>query len=215
MRILAFDTTNITLSVAILDNEKILAQRNIMEPNQHSTMLVPLIEECLNEAKIWYENLDLVAFTNGPGSFTGIRVGLSCAKAIAIATDLPVVGVSSLEAIAYSYKNENKKILVANDASLGELFIQEFDEKLKPVSEASLIKFDELTNFVPKDGFVLAGSAKNLIKDDLAGAIISDQKDFIDAKNVGLLGKEIFEKNGKTNPDALYIRKPKITERKN
>lgn len=214
MKILAFDTTNITLSVAILDDGKVLAQKNIMEPNQHSSMLVPLIEECLRSAKIWYEDLNLVAFTNGPGSFTGIRVGFSCAKAIAVATNLPVVAVSSLEVIAYSYRNQNKKVLVVNDASLGELFVQEFDENYTPVLEPILISLEEIGNYLPKDEFILAGSAKNMIKNDLKNAVIFESNDFIDAKNVALLGEEIFKKNGAVNSEALYIRKPRISQRK-
>ena len=247
MKILAFDTTNSTLSVAILFDKKLIAQKNILEENKHSALLVRSIEECLKQAKIWYQDLDLIAFTNGPGSFTGIRVGLSCAKALAIATNLPVFAVNSLEAIAYSYfiglegleREENSKavfsdksrcqsyfsgttmgvnkILVVNDARLEEFFIQEFvveNRKLKSSFEPMIIRVDELKDFLPSENFLLAGSAKNIIKDDLKNAIISSEEDFIDAKNIAFLAAEKYPENHILESSALYIRQPKISQRK-
>ena len=194
MKILAFDTTNSTLSVAILFDKKLIAQKNILENNKHSEMLIPVIEECLKQARIWYQNLDAIAFTHGPGSFTGIRVGYSCAKALAITTDLPVVAISSLEVIACAYLERNlgcKKILVVNDARL-----------------------EEFKDFLPNEKFILAGSAKNMIKDDLKNAIIYEQEDFIDAKNIALLAEEKYSPNHNLESSALYIREPKISQRK-
>ena len=219
MKILAFDTTNSTLSVAILFDKKLVAQKNILENNKHSEMLIPVIEECLKQAGIWYQDLDAIAFTNGPGSFTGIRVGYSCAKALAIATNLSVIAISSLEAIAYFYlgKNEGKKILVVNDARLEEFFIQEFaieNGQLKSSFEPMIIKVEELKDFLPKEKFLLAGSAKNMIKDDLENAIISSEEDFIDAKNIALLAEEKYSPNHNLQSSALYIREPKISQRK-
>ncbi len=219
MKILAFDTTNATLSVAILFDKKLVAGKNILENNKHSEMLIPVIEECLNQANIWYQDLDAIAFTNGPGSFTGIRVGFSCAKALEISTNLPVIAVNSLEAIAYSYLCSGKKgkILVVNDARLEEFFIQEFtieNNQLKPIFEPMMIAVDELKNFLPKEQFILAGSAKNMIKDNLENAIISDEEDFIDAKNIALLAAESLLPNHDSKSSALYIRQPKISQRK-
>ncbi len=220
MKILAFDTTNATLSVAILFDKKLIAQSNIFENNKHSEMLVPTIEECLGKADIWYQGLDAIAFANGPGSFTGIRVGYSCAKALAITTNLPIIAVNSLEAIAYSYLEQAQKcgkILVVNDARLEEFFIQEFiikNQQLKASFEPMMISIDELKDFLPNEQFLLAGSAKNMIKDNLKNAIILPQEDFIDAKNIALLAQEKYSQNHDLKSSALYIREPKISQRK-
>jgi tRNA threonylcarbamoyladenosine biosynthesis protein TsaB len=219
MKILAFDTTNLTLSVAVLFDQKLVAGKNIFEENKHSEMLIPVIEECLKQAQIWYQDLDAIAFTNGPGSFTGIRVGLSCAKALAISTKLPVIAVNSLEAIAYSYlqNTEYDKILVVNDARLEEFFIQEFtieNNQLKPSFEPMMIKVDDLKDFLPKEKFLLAGSAKDMIKNNLENAIIFPEEDFIDAKNIALLAEEKYLKNHNSKSSALYIREPKISQRR-
>jgi tRNA threonylcarbamoyladenosine biosynthesis protein TsaB len=214
MKILAFDTTNATLSVAILFDKKLVAGKNIFEENKHSEMLVPVIEECLKQAKIWYQDLDLIAFTNGPGSFTGVRVGYSCAKALEIATALPIVAINSLEAIAYDYILEDcQKILVVSDAKLDEFFIQEFDvvnNQLKAMNQPQLISDKEIANYFPKEKFILAGSAKTLVKNP-KNAVVFSKQDFIDAKNIALLAEKIKHNNvGK----ALYIREPKISVRK-
>jgi tRNA threonylcarbamoyladenosine biosynthesis protein TsaB len=225
MKILAFDTTNQTLSVAILFNENVVAKRNIFEASKQTELLIPLIEECLTSAKIWYQGLDLIAFTNGPGSFTGIRVGFSCAKSLQIATNLPIIAISSLEAIAYGkrriqYKKipQYKKILVVNDARLDELYIQEFDVmkcKITSCYETKLIKFDEVKSFFPKEKFLLLGSAKSLIKNLEENCIVEKEEDFISAVNIALLAKEIYEaQNNIEKAEALYIRQPKIGKRK-
>ncbi|MCE3254582.1 MAG: putative glycoprotein endopeptidase [Rickettsiaceae bacterium] len=223
VKILAFDTTNSTLSVAVSSGQKSIAEKNILESNKQAEMLIPLIEDCLKRAGIWYQDLDLIGFTNGPGSFTGIRVGYSCAKALQISTNLPIIAVSSLEAIANNYRSGNyvgknyQKILVVNDARLDEFFIQQFalvDGEIEAEFEPKMIAVNDVAEFFPKENFLLVGSAKLLIKNNLPNAIISGEEDFIDAKNIALLAQRKFLKNSKTNFDALYIREPKITERK-
>ena len=224
MKILAFDTTNSTLSVAILFDKKLVAKKDIFENNRQAEMLVPAIEECLKQLDIWYQDLDLIAFTKGPGSFTGVRIGYSCAKALAIATKLPIIGFSSLEVIAYNYcsgindNNNYQKILVVNDAKLDEFFIQEFviqNNTIKAIFEPTLISSKNIKKFLPpEEQFLLAGSAKLMIKDATKNAIIFEQEDFIDAKNIALLASKKYVANDNKNLSALYIRQPKITARK-
>ena len=107
--------------------------------------------------------------------------------------------------------------MVVNDARLEEFFIQEFiieNNQLKPSFEPMMIAVGELKSFLPKEQFILAGSAKNMIKDSLENAIIFDQEDFIDAKNIALLAEEKYSKNQDSKSSALYIRQPKISQRK-
>jgi tRNA threonylcarbamoyladenosine biosynthesis protein TsaB len=224
MKILAFDTTNSTLSVAILFDKKLVAKKDIFENNRQAEMLVPAIEECLTKLAMWYQDLDLIAFTKGPGSFTGVRIGCSCAKALAIATKLPVIAFSSLEVIAYNYysrvvnNNDYQKILVVNDAKLDEFFIQEFvieGNKIKSTFKPTLINSKEIKKFLPQQQFLLAGSAKLMIKDEIKNAIVFEQEDFINAKNIALLALEKYAISNPRELSALYIRQPKITARKN
>ena len=80
--------------------------------------------------------------------------------------------------------------------------------------EPIMIKVEELQEFLPKEKFLLAGSAKNMIKDNLENALISEQEDFIDAKNIALLAEAKYLQNHDSQSSALYIRKPKISQRK-
>jgi tRNA threonylcarbamoyladenosine biosynthesis protein TsaB len=221
MKILAFDTTNSTLSVAVTFDGKLQAQENILESNRQAELLVIKIEECLKKAQIWYQDLDLLAFTNGPGSFTGVRVGLSCAKALGICGDFKIIGISSLHAIAYDYlPAQNDVILAVNDARLEEFYIQEFTKNpdglfLTAKYEPKLIKSAEIEQFLPTKSFTLCGSGKNMIKNLPKNAQIFEKEDFINAKNIAPIGQEIYQKkNEEIDAEALYIRAPKISERK-
>jgi tRNA threonylcarbamoyladenosine biosynthesis protein TsaB len=221
IKVLAFDTTGSGISAAILKDQKIISSKEISASNMQAEILIPTIEECLNEAKIWYQDLDLLAVTNGPGSFTAIRVGFVSAKALKLATNLPLIAVSSLQAIAYEYKNSGyEKILVVMDAKLDELFIQEFfveNNTLKSILEPQLISLGEIVDFLPKEKFLLAGNAGELISGSLKNHqyFSSEKNDYVSATNVALLAQDIYKNNPKEiNSDALYIRKPRISERK-
>lgn len=203
MKILSFDTTASTLSVALLDDEKVLAKNTIFESGKQSELLIPEIEKILRSQKVWYENLDLIAATNGPGSFTGSRIGLTAARTLKAATNLPLILINSCEAIAFKYRNINGRIFVLLDAAMDEFFAAEFfseNGRIKQVLEPHLLKLDEVSQFLPKENFFLCGSEK---------------KDVLEADLVGLCAYEKF-KNGETSQDLnpLYLRAPKISERK-
>lgn len=99
-RLLAFDTSTSSLAVAVMENGKLLAERNIYAERNHSVYLVTAIEEALAMAGITKKDLDAIAVGIGPGSYTGIRIAVTTAKTIAWVLNIPVFSVSSLEAIA-------------------------------------------------------------------------------------------------------------------
>ncbi|GGH12753.1 tRNA (adenosine(37)-N6)-threonylcarbamoyltransferase complex dimerization subunit type 1 TsaB [Paenibacillus segetis] len=99
-RLLAFDTSTSSLAVAVMENDKLLAQVNILAERNHSAYLVTAIQECLDAAGLSRGDLDGIAVGLGPGSYTGIRIAVTTAKTLAWALNLPVVGFSSLEATA-------------------------------------------------------------------------------------------------------------------
>lgn len=212
MKILAFDTTNSTLSVALLEDQKILSKNTIFESGKQSELLIPEIEKILTENNIWYQDLDLIAATNGPGSFTGVRIGLTVAKSLKIATNKPLILINALEAIAFKHRNYSGKIFVAIDAKMDEFFIASFEsknEKLEPILESQLIKQEDIKNFLPKENFLLCGSAKNLISKEE-----SPHEEIVEADTVGLLALEKFKRKDDRDDDALYLRAPRITARK-
>ena len=154
MRILAFDTTNSTLSVALLENDKTVSKNTIYDAGKQSEILIPEIEKILTENKIWYHDLDYIASTSGPGSFTGVRVGLSAARTLKIATNLPLILLGSLEVLAFKYRHTSEEIFVAIDARMDEFFIGSFYVKngtLEQMKPSQLVQYDEIKELKFKD----------------------------------------------------------------
>lgn len=100
MIILGIDTSNLPLGVALVEGERVLAEITFNVGKNHSVRLMPAIEEIYREAGIEQEDTDLIAVAQGPGSYTGVRIGVATAKALAWGMDKPLVGVSSLKAVA-------------------------------------------------------------------------------------------------------------------
>lgn len=100
--ILSLDTATLVSSVALADNEKLIAELTIQTKKTHSEMLMPHVEQIIKLAGLKKTDITLVAVSIGPGSFTGLRIGLATAKALAYALSIPLIGVSTLEALAYN-----------------------------------------------------------------------------------------------------------------
>lgn len=106
MKILAIDTATEVCSVAILEDNNVIKEKTLEAVNTHSVALMPLVQEILNECNLTINDIDLFACDKGPGSFTGIRIGLSTVKAFCDVTNKPCVGITSLEGFAYKFKNK-------------------------------------------------------------------------------------------------------------
>jgi tRNA threonylcarbamoyladenosine biosynthesis protein TsaB len=100
---IAIETATDVCGVALVHNGAVAAHRSIREKNVHSERLLPMIDEVLREAAVALTDLDAICVSIGPGSFTGLRIGLSTAKGLAVASRKPVVAVPTLDALAYEY----------------------------------------------------------------------------------------------------------------
>ncbi len=132
MNILALDTSTEACSAALLGENKIISRFEV-KPNQHSHLLLPMIDELLAEAGLNKTQLDAIAFGCGPGSFTGLRIAASVAQGIAFAQDLPVIPISSLQTMAQAAYQAfgYKKVLVAIDAHVQSLYYGMFEYHIK------------------------------------------------------------------------------------
>ncbi len=113
MKILSVDTASSICSVAILTDSKLEKELNIGNQKTHSENLMPLIQELLQSSQLSLSQIDLIVCDKGPGSFTGIRIGIATVKALAEVHNIPVVGVSSLEALAYQVTPTNESYIAA------------------------------------------------------------------------------------------------------
>lgn len=166
MRILGIDTSAGAASCAVCEtgeSRKVLASGYINTRLNHSQTLVPLMENMLKSAEIGIESIDALAVSNGPGSFTGLRIGVSAIKGIAFAAEKPCIAVSSLEAMAYNCLLHKGVVCAVMDARCNQvynalfrvekgivtrlcedraLFIPDLAEELKSVSEEILLVGD-------------------------------------------------------------------------
>src|SRR5699024_12796876 len=100
MNILAMDTSNQALGVAILKDEEIIGEMVTNIANNHSVRLMPAIDQLMKDVNLCPDELDKIVVAKGPGSYTGVRIGFSTAESLAWALDTPLTGVSSVEALA-------------------------------------------------------------------------------------------------------------------
>lgn len=119
MKILALETSTEYCSVALYLDGKIL-NKEILAERRHSEILLPMVQEILAEAELTLRQIDGIAFGAGPGSFTGLRIACGVAQGLAYAVTLPVVGISTLTAVAQKIRKQ--KVIVALDARMGEIY---------------------------------------------------------------------------------------------
>jgi tRNA threonylcarbamoyladenosine biosynthesis protein TsaB len=158
MRILAIDTALAACSVAVWDSGRALASESRPMQRGQAEALVPMIDAAMRAAGCGYADLDRVAVTVGPGSFTGIRVGLAAARGIGLAAGRPVVGVTTLEALAHlPAPPVAGGLIAAIDARRGEVYAQRFgadrtEPALVDIAAASALAVGSIGGIAVGDG---------------------------------------------------------------
>lgn len=127
LRILAIDTATESCSVAVW-NEGVVASRFEISPREHTQKILPMVKSALEEANLTLQSLNVLAFGRGPGSFTGVRIGVGVAQGIALGAELPMIGISSLATMAEGVFRTTgiKQVLVAIDARMGEIYCAQY-----------------------------------------------------------------------------------------
>lgn len=167
MRVLAIDTALANCAAAVLDDNPgavRLTERGEEIGRGHAEMLMSIISEVMAESSTAFNELDRVVVTTGPGSFTGLRVGLSVARGFGLVLQKPVVGVTTLAAIAlaHSGRDHDGPLLVALDGKADEVYCQRFSVEGQPIDDAGVQTIGELARTLP-DGIRLVGSAAERI----------------------------------------------------
>ena len=164
MKILGMDTSSKACSVAVIEDDTLLCEFIINDKKTHSQKLMPMVEKMLEMSDISIEDMDAIAISSGPGSFTGLRIGMATAKAMAHVNDIPVIPVDSLEAIAWNMNLCDRKIYALLDAQKTNVYVCGYkyvDGELKATEKIDVRNIDELLKEVEESGeeSIFAGEA--------------------------------------------------------
>ena len=237
MKALLIDSSNSACSVCITTDRVVIGHNYAYMERGHASVIVPMIKSTMTEAKTRFDELCFVAVTNGPGSFTGLRVSLAAAKAIALSNNIPLYGVSCFDAIASRVTantalSKTDLLLIAIESKRKELYLECLNKDgAKIIESQSLSVPDIITRFAklyqPGETVRIAGDAgsslvkevERLIKpngqsftEDFKGV---DALDIINTENFWKLFKYSENLDYSNQVNLQYLRKPDISIPKN
>ena len=195
-RILSIETSTSICSVAIHEQGELLALAEIKEPGAHAEKLLLLVDEVFEKAGLSFGDLDAVAVSQGPGSYTGLRIGVSTAKGIAYALEIPLIGINTLQAMAASQPVAPGDYVVAVlDARRKEVYTQTFGDSLQELSSIEAVVLEEgvFGSILEKGRVYFVGDGVEKVKEEVKSAnalFIADWAISLSAKNMGVLASE-------------------------
>lgn len=202
---LAIDTASLNCAVALMQDGRVVARVSEKIGKGHAEKLIGQIIEACSLAKIELSSIDRIAVNIGPGSFTGVRIGVATARGLALALVKPAIGVSSLEAIGFEAHGHFPKshIIALIDAGRDMVYRQDFDENLQPLAPATVQNCEEVVAGLDEKA-ILAGPFSRAIA-HLAGFKESSVY-FLDAPDVASFAKLSQNKLPDGSPKPLYLR---------
>jgi tRNA threonylcarbamoyladenosine biosynthesis protein TsaB len=214
MLILAIDTALEACAAGLLDTDagKMIARESLPMKRGHAEALMPLIARVIKDSGITFATLDRIAVTTGPGSFTGLRVGLSAARGIALAADKPVVGVTTLAAYAAPIVNEGGEhpVISAIDARHDQVYLQVVAGNGASLLWPRVAPIEEALEAARFGAPYLVGNAAKILEQrwptDAPAPIKADAQAAPDIVWVGWLGAAVSPDTAPARP--YYLRAP-------
>jgi tRNA threonylcarbamoyladenosine biosynthesis protein TsaB len=218
MKVLGIETASRVCGAAVAAEGRVVADAWVEARNVHAERLMSLIEEALAGAKTVLGDVDALAVSAGPGSFTGLRVGVSVAKGLAFATGKPVAGVPTLLALAERAVRESPRplpefIVPVLDARREEVYYQIFrweDEAVTSITEPEVARMDEVCNLLGGRAVLLTGEAAEKVLDAAGGGkgVVRAQNDVArcSAGIIALLGESMVRDGATVDPAVLEPR---------
>ena len=214
MRVLAIDCALDACSAAVLDSDPggIIASETRIMARGHAEALMPLIARVMDEAEIEFRELDRIAVTVGPGSFTGLRVGISAARGIALAAGKPAIGLTTLAGLAAPHiaEDDTTPVVAAIDARHGHVYMQVFGPGGRTLLAPRVAPLREAVRAATIGPARIVGSAADLVAGSWPqGApppALVDQRAAPDIAWIARLGAAAADAEGPPKP--LYLRAP-------
>ncbi len=223
MKILAVDTSSKLCSVAILEDKNLIKKLELDNGLTHSETLMPLIQQLLNECSLSLNNINLLVSDIGPGSFTGIRIGVSSCKAFSDSLNIPCVGISSLEVLAYNIQNDGiicSTIDCKNNNcyfALYELNSGNYNVLIEPCAKSvndvlDLLNSQYYNKCISFVGDGIPSEKLHSIYDNNADSEVTKNiiSSYLNVENLGTAGYKKFINNEKIGEEILplYLKKP-------
>lgn len=223
MKILAVDTSSKLCSVAILEDKNLIKKLELDNGLTHSQTLMPLIQQLLNECSLSLNNINLLVSDIGPGSFTGIRIGVSSCKAFSDSLNIPCVGISSLEVLAYNIQNDGiicSTIDCKNNNcyfALYELNSGNYNVLIEPCAKSvndvlNLLNSQYYNKCISFVGDGIPSEKLHSIYDNNADSEVTKNiiSSYLNVENLGTAGYKKFINNKKIGEEILplYLKKP-------
>ena len=215
MLVLGIETSTRAAGVALISDEKILAEITQESKAYHSENLLPQIQEVLRIANV--ERVDAVAVSIGPGSFTGLRIGVAAAKALAYAWQIKIVGVSTFQVMAAHFPNSSAKIFTLIDAQKNSAYVQTFKDA-QPLDEIKIKPIAEILDAAAQSGdeIIFCGDVLSKIKSVPSNVTFAPiNLRMPRAVNVALCGKNLIDAgqfHNVMNLEPLYLRRSEAEE---
>lgn len=197
-RILSIETSTSICSVALHERGVLLALAEIKESGAHAEKLLGLVDEVFENSGLSFGDLDAVAVSQGPGSYTGLRIGVSTAKGIAYALEIPLIGINTLQAMAASQLlNQGEFVVAVLDARRKEVYTQTFGDSLQELSPIEAVVLEEgvFGSILGKGRVYFVGDGVEKVKEEVKNPnalFIADWAISLSAKNMGGLASEKF-----------------------
>ena len=223
MKILAVDTSSKLCSVAILEDKNLIKKLELDNGLTHSETLMPLIQQLLNECSLSLNNINLLVSDIGPGSFTGIRIGVSSCKAFSDSLNIPCVGISSLEVLAYNIQNDGI-ICSTIDCKNNNCYLAWYELKsgnynviIEPCAKSvndvlDLLNSQYYNKCISFVGDGIPSEKLHSIYDNNADSEVTKNiiSSYLNVENLGTAGYKKFIKNKKIGEEILplYLKKP-------
>ncbi len=154
-KILAIDSSGLVASVAVVCGDELIAEYTINHKKTHSQTLLPMLDEIRNMVELDLESIDAIAVAEGPGSFTGLRIGSATAKGLGLALEKPLIGVPTVDGLAYNLYGTDKLVCPIMDARRNQVYTGVYrfvkdgeDFALQTVKEQCAVSIDEMIDFL-------------------------------------------------------------------
>ena len=172
MKVLGIDTSSNATSIAVIEDNKLICEYTVNTKTTHSQKLMPMIENMLKISEINVNDMDMISICQGPGSFTGLRIGMATAKALSHVNNLPIVGVNSVELLAGNMNLCDKKICSILDAQRTQVYTGQYkfeNNQLVELKGVDVVEIDELIEELKNtnEEWIIVGEAVYKYEDKL------------------------------------------------